>query len=112
MNIILRILFIFVCFIFLQGAYNQNVTCQTFIPQNYIQTGSSNTVLTSNQIKDTEIAISNIKNEQTVSNSEKYGTLSNNVFNRNNNCICLKSKQYDLYNLTTRLKQNPAIRAP
>ena len=112
MNIFLRILFIFLSFVILQGAYNQNVTCRTFIPQNYIQTNDTKTVLTSNPVKDTEIAAANIKNEQTVSNSENYGTISNNIFDENNNCNCLKGKQYDLYNLTTRLKQNPAIRAP
>ena len=55
MKIFLKTLFIFLCFIFFQGSFANNVPADIFTSENYIQNHHENIVLTSETMRGLEI---------------------------------------------------------
>ena len=103
-------LFIFICFILFQGAYNQNIS-NSVLPANIsIQINSINTDI-SNVLKDSEVIAYNGECEQSFSLNKDHGVIVNHFFQIEN--TSLNNRKYiRKYYFSEKLKSSTAIRAP
>ena len=111
MKIFFKTLFIFLCFIFLQGAFVNDVHSDIFTSENYIQ-NHENIVLTSETMRGLEIFSQEGDGNQQFSQGRFLGTYSNqnadNIYLDNNPEIA----GGNIHNLSTCLKSEILIRAP
>ena len=112
MNIFLRILFIFISFIFLQGAYNQNISCNNYLSDNFVLSSPQNTIISNSAGEHSEVITTNDKNELSVLYGKNQNIVCNNVYISEHNLNSYQeSNQHRIYS-SERLKSGSAIRAP
>lgn len=112
MKIFFKTLFIFLCFIFFQGSFANNVPADIFTSENYIQNHHENIVLTSETMRGLEIFSQEGDANQQFSQGRFLGTYSNqnadNIYLDNNSEIAGEN----IHNLSTCFKSEILIRAP
>ncbi len=111
-NVFLRILFIFISFIFLQGAYNQNISCDNYLSQNFTLSAPQNTIILNSAAGHSEIITVNDKNEQSVLYGKNQHIIGNNILLSENNLNNYQEINQDRVYSLERLKTGSAIRAP
>ena len=112
MKIFFKTLFIFLCFIFLQGAFVNDVHSDIFTSENYIQNHHENIILTSETMRGLEIFSQEGDGNQQFSQSRCFGAHSNqnadNIYLNDNPEIA----GANIHNLSTCFKSEILIRAP
>lgn len=106
---IIKILFIFFGFLFLQGINQSSTDC--FVYSDYIQSSSQKVVLTSQNISENVIIKKQSESSSDITTTENIGTISNeksNLFTGYNPHI----SRGIIHNISTNLKTEISIRAP
>ncbi len=112
MNIFLRILFIFLSFVFLQGAYNQNISCNNYLSSDFVFSTSQNTTISNSGGEHSEVITTNDKNELSVLSGKNQDIANSNIIPVFDGTESYQDiNKYGTYS-SERLKSGSAIRAP